>query len=358
MAQRYRAEGTPECTAKPMLSSEPSHQRQRDSLAFLGAITLHALVGLALLSSLQPQRPQSEPLRLVELRPNEIPDPPSESDLLSTPLALRTLGQSTTASEAPEEPPEPPSAFTLPDLPALQTPPPPLSTSLLGAELPRSERPRVPSPTSLATSAPPPTQPEPEPTPDLPIVQPEPPTLNAPPLRSAFPTSEPPDRPASTILPRPVAPPAQPAAPPIEVEDFQTQLGQWLASARQKYEASLIPRRIDLKPAYPAAACPDRLQGLAILPVVVDPEGQPVAVPLADSDPAELVQNRLASDADSPPLSPTLRLLQSTGHSLLDETALQTVRRYRFEATGQHQAILFVLNFRYALENCMAPNAE
>ncbi|NCJ06817.1 hypothetical protein GS597_09905 [Synechococcales cyanobacterium C] len=334
-----------------MLSSDFKEQRQRDSLALLGAITLHTLVGLALLPTLQPQ-PQPQPLRMVELYPEApvvVGDAPPDSQV---------IGHLGTSSLFAKEGEAAPVSLTVPALPSLvETPPQP--STLLGQTLPLGR-----SSTWLLPPPPPPPAPRPVSEPvletALPLLEPEFERPAPPSLRSTLPGDGLPELPRTPakVFPRPASPPPQPAPPPMAVGDFQTQLGAWLATARQDYDPSLIPRRIDLKPTYPAAACSDRLQGLAMIPVVIDPKGQPLPVPEGSAEPSPLAEASQTSLAAETSPSSSLSLLQSTGHSLLDQVALQTVNRYQFEATGRHQAILFVLNFRYGLENCLQENGE
>lgn len=189
---------------------------------------------------------------------------------------------------------------------------------LTGAGLwptPAAETPARPEPVTLVTLAAPPVpaapapQPEPAPSPPEPTPAPPKPAAAPPPKPVPKPTAPPkpsPRRaPPSTMAPAvesaPVAPtPAAPSEPAV-ARPAAPQVPSAMEQAPIAIDLNAA-YRLNPAPNYPPLALRRRWEGTTRLRVELDPEGHPIRVALADS----------------------------SGHAILDDAALDAVRRWRF----------------------------
>lgn len=103
-------------------------------------------------------------------------------------------------------------------------------------------------------------------------------------------------------------------------------MNQSLARAREiSGDPGLAAQNINIPPVYPKAACQDRPEGSAIVWATVRPNGE-----LAEA--------------------PTLQ--GTSGSKILDDAALEAVKRYQFPPSGKYQAFLPILWFEYSEEAC------
>ena len=254
--------------------------------------------------------------------------PPSQSFLTTRPSSEKPLTQ-------------PNTPFTLSQTPQFFSPPPSLN---LDGTLPTPQIGGTPSSTALT----------PLPVPALPdsvSALPSPDTLSIPitglpPLEDQRPDVPlslldlPPSQTDQTWRPdangQPIQPPPQSE---LSVEDFTSSLHQWLLYHRRIYGSTLRSKWVTLYPEYPQAACRDRLQGRAILPALVDPNGR-IEVDQPNPSPS----NFLSSKAEA--------FVQDTGHVILNDAAIEAAQTYNVQTTGKYQALFFVIDFRYATEVC------
>jgi periplasmic protein TonB len=192
--------------------------------------------------------------------------------------------------------------------PTTETPPeePPVPEQPVAAE-------PEPSP-EIATQEPPPALPPPEPTPiEMPPPPPEPPVAATPdPPKPIVAAPPPPAQPAPRRPARPPAPPAKHQAPPPQAATDTPPAAPVLAPSPPPVEQAaalpiIPPSQVsgaagNSKPAYPVAARRNRLEGRLVLRVEVTVAGSAAAVAVATS----------------------------SGHSILDQAALDAVRAWRF----------------------------
>lgn len=203
---------------------------------------------------------------------------------------------------------------------------------------PLSVNPPFSPPAIAPDSAPPTTAPT-----EAPNNSPEPtsPPTSAPTEQAATPTTPPP-----TPGPRPDKIPAAAIARLREAQQRQQELFAYDATGTSNEEASGTLadwteqtsqstgkdfKRLELKPSYPTAACPRKLNGQATFGVVVDADGKIVG---------------------------ELTRIQSAGYRLLNQKAEEALRAYEFEGTGESQAYLVSLPFTYSSDACVAPSEE
>jgi TonB family protein len=99
-----------------------------------------------------------------------------------------------------------------------------------------------------------------------------------------------------------------------------------IAKAREvSGDPNLAFQSVSVPFSYPEAACQDRAQGLAIVAILVKPNGEQAQEP---------------------------ELLGDSGSEILNDAAVATVKNHRFGATGQYQAFLPSFNFEYSEEVC------
>ncbi|HEY9847258.1 MAG TPA: energy transducer TonB, partial [Candidatus Caenarcaniphilales bacterium] len=108
---------------------------------------------------------------------------------------------------------------------------------------------------------------------------------------------------------------------PKKAENFN----QLLADARQQYDPKLMLRPAKVPYVYPQEACKDQLEGLASVVALVKPDGNLAEKP---------------------------QLVASTGHPLLDNTAVDTVTNHQFASTGQYQAFISSFGFTHSQQAC------
>ncbi|MBD2099079.1 energy transducer TonB [Trichocoleus sp. FACHB-591] len=149
-----------------------------------------------------------------------------------------------------------------------------------------------------------------------------------------------PNTPPSAPGPRPDKIPAEAIARLREAQQRQQELYAYDATGTSNEEASGTLsdwteetsqstgkdfKRLELKPSYPTAACPRKLNGQATFGVVVDADGKIVG---------------------------ELARIQSAGYRLLNQKAEEAVRAYEFEGTGESQPYLVSLPFNYSSDTC------
>lgn len=80
---------------------------------------------------------------------------------------------------------------------------------------------------------------------------------------------------------------------------------------------------------YPTAACPNQLEGATIIGALVDPEGKAVE-------------------------EPAPQILRRSGYGLFDLQAIELVKIYEFEQTGEPEAYRVNVKFEYNADHCPA----
>lgn len=319
-------------------------------ISTIASIGIHGILGIVL-----PFLPQASsrltepgiprPVSLVELTPEQqsrLPDfstpqislpsvPPSNPDI----YALTPLPNPFTTIPTPLPLP----SFSIPPF---FIPPPPLS----------ARRPPQPSPSRAPTPTPPPTpsntpaqtEPSPSPTQFGPIARvPELGNLN--PTRNQREPNLPGKNP-NVASGNPSPNPTQQPSPPTPSEQTDQQqlltynpegtdpdlvyapLSEWSRSVSESVQTEL--ENLDVTAPYPKEACEisPKPQGTAVIGVVVNAEGRVV------NDPAE----------------PELFL--SSGYPLFNQQAIELVKNYEFDATGQSQVYLVSVKFEYKADAC------
>ncbi|HIK22404.1 MAG TPA: energy transducer TonB [Thermosynechococcus sp. M3746_W2019_013] len=268
-------------------------------LAIASSILLHAVI-LSFVRVPEPTPPEvlnDQLVPLVSLSPELEADLPSIKPLLPTEL--------------------PPLATTTPPpLPLTGIEPPPLSFAPL-APLPPLSPPLLPNPVPVQPlpplwQLPPPTRPLPGPNEDV-AVAPE------------------------LVLPTPASPPNEPIA--RTTAEAAAALSRWFNETRSTLNTTDIQVNFGQRIAdfYPQEACGDRLQGETTVAVVVTPQG-------------ELLPANAAPETGLLTRNP--QIIRSSGSPLLDQAALEQVRKQAFEATGKYQALAITFAFEYRPEMC------
>ena len=186
-----------------------------------------------------------------------------------------------------------------------------------------------------------------QPSQTVPLPQPQsdkPPPV--PPPNAAGPQNSKTSNPLPTLSPGSVPPQPQGATAPL-ADNFEQgvpgKVTQWIAQNRQQLNApQLVSKRINLPFDYPQAACQGRFQGEALLAAVFDAKGQLIGV-----------QEAIAGSNLAVQTNPGF--LQRTGHPILDDAAMATVRRFQPPVTGQVQAYLIPFGFDPAQGCPLAP---
>lgn len=183
---------------------------------------------------------------------------------------------------------------------ALVAPPPaPVAARTAPPALPRSQAPVVPKRRSI--------QPAPKVAAAQPVQRPQP----APARRQA------PEAPAVADLP------TDPPSGPVASSNLST--APSTPSEAAEVQASVPLYDLNPPPAYPAAARRRGLEGIVLLEVLVDPAGRPAEV----------------------------RVVQSSGHELLDHSALKSVGKWRFRPAtraGRPQQMWVQVPVRFRLQ--------
>lgn len=113
--------------------------------------------------------------------------------------------------------------------------------------------------------------------------------------------------------------------------ELRANLSSWINSAKEEYKGDSLAdqweKKDEITSLYPQSACPAKLQGTAVIGLVVAPEGQPAGEP---------------------------RVLLSSGYKLLDETALNYVKTTPLQGNGKNQPTIFPFKFEYSADRCVA----
>lgn len=102
-------------------------------------------------------------------------------------------------------------------------------------------------------------------------------------------------------------------------------MDQLLAEARREHDSKLVLKPVTIPYVYPKAACEDKLKGLASIVTVVKPGGELAEKP---------------------------QITKSTGHEILDQTAMDTVANHKFAPTSQYQAYISGFGFEPTEKAC------
>ncbi len=341
-------------------------------MAMIGSLGFHGLAAVVL--SLTPEEATPQTLRIINLAPNTQPQSTAQRPTSPQPQSSGNPGA------VPAVPNQGidlsvPDLANVPRLPPLPKIPPQMPSQSfyigqgsIGAGAPTFSRraPRAAAPQPAAPSTPrqaPRQAPLPNPLPEVQsqqsaatqaVPQPDIKAAQAPPAAAQYGNSGAASAPAialeqlrptatglygtpqrqTTLSPQALAARQATAA---KVEVFSERLETWLTAQRQTYDPALRVQRVDLNPPYPAAACRDRLRGVAIVSALFNPKGKLVTA---------------EAKANLPNTSPKPTLLQSTAHPILDEQAIALVKDYQLDGTKKYQALYFTMNFSPSAETC------
>ncbi|WP_297758101.1 energy transducer TonB [Thermosynechococcus sp.] len=139
------------------------------------------------------------------------------------------------------------------------------------------------------------------------------------------------------VSPTPTSPPNEPIARTTAAA--AAALSRWFNETRSTLNTTDIQVNFAQRIAdfYPQEACGDRLQGETTVAVVVTPQG-------------ELLPANAAPETGLLTRNP--QIIRSSGSALLDQAALEQVRKQAFEATGKYQALAITFAFEYRPEVC------